>query len=49
MVLEPHPFHPDPDPRFQIFDPDPGFEINADLDSDPGLDFFQKWSFFVKK
>jgi len=49
-VSDPHPFHADPNPGFQIFaDPDPGFEIFADLgfgifkdlDPDPGLDFFQ--------
>jgi len=30
-VPDPHPFHADPDP---------GFEINADPDPDLGLDFF---------
>jgi len=46
MVLNPHPFHadPDPNPAFKIFPyPDPGFEIFADPDS--GIDFYQKFVF----
>jgi len=41
-VLDPHPFYVDPDPGFEkIPDLDLGFEIFADPDADPGLDFSQ--------
>ena len=57
-VSDPHPFHKDPDPGFQIFaDPDPGFQIFADpdpwfeifADPDKGLDFFHKFLFLGEK
>jgi len=42
-VSDPHPFHADPDPGFEIFadlDPDSGFEIFPDLDPDSGFEIF---------
>jgi len=44
-VWDPHPFHADPDPWFEIFaNPDPGFKIFAD--PDPGLVFSPKFCVF---
>jgi len=48
--MNPHPFHADPDPEFEIFadaDSDPGCEIFADPDPDPGLDFNHKFMVFT--
>jgi len=48
--LDPHPFHADPAPGFQIYEdanPDPECEIFAD--PDPGLDLFPNISVFARK
>jgi len=46
MVSDPHPFHADPDPEFEIIaDQDPRIESFAD--PDPRLDLFQKLVFFA--
>jgi len=50
VVLDPHPFHADPDTGFQILAdpyPDPGFEIFVDPNS--GLDFFLQKLVFLRE
>ena len=47
-VSDPHQLNAGPDHGFKILvDPDPGFEIFPYPDPDPGLDFFQKFVFFL--